>query len=69
VRWTRGLRVLSGALSNFTHLAAADATTTMLVNVVVSVGQIQRDLQNEHTRDGLNATWAAGAAPGTPSSA
>ena len=54
------LRVLSGALSNFTDLAATDATTTMLVNIVVSVGQFQRDLQNEQTRDGLHAGWAKG---------
>ena len=39
------LHVLSGALSNITDLAATDATTTMLVNVLVSVGQFQRDLQ------------------------
>ncbi|HEX8345297.1 MAG TPA: recombinase family protein [Actinoplanes sp.] len=67
------LRVLSGALSNFTDLAATDATTTMLVNIVVSVGQFQRDLQNEQTRDGLHAGWAKGqspaAGPATPSSA
>lgn len=54
------LRVLSGALSNFTDLAATDATTTMLVNVLVSFGQFQRDLQNEQTRDGLHAGWAQG---------
>jgi DNA invertase Pin-like site-specific DNA recombinase len=54
------LRVLSGALSNFADLAATDATTTMLVNIVVSVGQFQRDLQNEQTRDGLHAGWAKG---------
>ncbi len=54
------LRVLSGALSNITDLAAIDATTTMLVNVLVSVGQFQRDLQNELTRQGLAAARAAG---------
>jgi DNA invertase Pin-like site-specific DNA recombinase len=54
------LRVLSGALSNIVDLAATDATTTMLVNVVVSVGQFQRDLQNELTRQGLAAARAAG---------
>ena len=58
------LRVLSGALSGITDLAAADATTTMLVNVLVSVGQFQRDLQNEFTREGLAAAWATGASPG-----
>lgn len=58
------LRVLSGALSNIVDLAAADATTTMLVNVVVSVGQFQRDLQNELTRQGLAAAWASGKTSG-----
>ncbi|TDC61368.1 recombinase family protein [Micromonospora sp. KC207] len=57
------LRVLSGALSNIVDLAAADATT-MLVNVIVSVGQFQRDLQNEPTRQGLAAAWAAGKTSG-----
>lgn len=58
------LRVLSGALSGIVDLAATDATTTMLVNVLVSVGQFQRDLQNELTRDGLAAAWARGATSG-----
>jgi putative DNA-invertase from lambdoid prophage Rac len=58
------LRVLSGALSGITDLAAADATTTMLVNVLISVGQFQRDLQNELTREGLAAAWAQGARSG-----
>lgn len=58
------LRVLSGALSGIVDLAATDATTTMLVNVLVSVGQFQRDLQNELTRDGLAAAWAGGAVSG-----
>jgi putative DNA-invertase from lambdoid prophage Rac len=58
------LRVLSGALSTITDLAATDATTTMLVNVLVSVGQFQRDLQNELTREGLAAAWAQGAKSG-----
>ncbi|MGH3824624.1 MAG: recombinase family protein [Pseudonocardiaceae bacterium] len=58
------LRVLSGALSGITDLAATDATTTMLVNVLVSVGQFQRDLQNELTREGLAAAWAQGAKSG-----
>jgi len=67
------LRVLSGPLSTITDLAATDATTTMLVNVLVSVGQFQRDLQNELTREGLAAAWANGPRPGAarrlPSSA
>jgi len=58
------LCVLSGALSGITDLAAADATTTMLVNVLISVGQFQRDLQNELTREGLAAAWANGAKSG-----
>jgi putative DNA-invertase from lambdoid prophage Rac len=58
------LRVLSGVLSIIVDLAATDATTTTLVNVLVSVGQFQRDLQSELTRDGLAAAWAAGAKSG-----
>lgn len=58
------LRVLSGPLSGIVDLAAADASTTMLVNVLVSVGQFQRDLQNELTRDGLAAARANGARSG-----
>ena len=58
------LRVLSGPLSTITDLAATDATTTMLVNVLISVGQFQRDLQNELTREGLVAAWAKGAKSG-----
>jgi DNA invertase Pin-like site-specific DNA recombinase len=58
------LRVLSGALSGITDLAATDATTTMLVNVLISVGQFQRDLQNELTREGLAAACANGTKSG-----
>ncbi|MBV9160264.1 MAG: recombinase family protein [Pseudonocardiales bacterium] len=58
------LHVLSGALSGITDLAATDATTTMLVNVLISVGQFQRDLQNELTREGLAAAWAKGTTSG-----
>ncbi|MFI6369184.1 recombinase family protein [Nocardia sp. NPDC050630] len=58
------LRVLSGALSGITDLAATDATTTMLVNVLISVGQFQRDLQNELTREGLATAWAQGTRSG-----
>lgn len=36
----------------------------MLVNVVVSVGQFQRDLANETTRDGLAAARAEGKTSG-----
>lgn len=58
------LRVLCGALSSITDLAATDATTTRLVNVLVAVGQFQRDLQNELTREGLAAAWAGGSTSG-----
>lgn len=54
------LRVLSGALSGIVDLAATDSTTTMLVNVVVSVGQFQRDLQRELTIEGVAAARAQG---------
>ncbi|GGL46969.1 recombinase family protein [Planomonospora parontospora] len=40
------LRVLSGPLSNFHDLAANDATTALIINVLTAVGQFQRDLQN-----------------------
>ncbi|WP_228797228.1 serine integrase family protein [Nocardia cyriacigeorgica] len=36
----------------------------MLVNVLISVGQFQRDLQNELTCEGLAAAWAQGARSG-----
>lgn len=36
----------------------------MLVNVLISVGQFQRDLQNDLTREGLAAAWAGGAKSG-----
>ena len=36
------LRVLSGPLSNFADLAANDATTDPIVNVLIAVGQFQR---------------------------
>lgn len=54
------LRVLSGPLAGFRDLAADDATTSLVVNVLVSVGQFQRDLQNELTREGVAAARAAG---------
>jgi DNA invertase Pin-like site-specific DNA recombinase len=54
------LQVLSGALAGFRDLAADDATTSLVVNVLVSVGQFQRDLQNELTREGVAAARAAG---------
>jgi hypothetical protein len=56
------LRVLSGPLSNFADLAANDATTDLIVNVLIAVGQFQRDLQNELTEEGIAAAEAASAA-------
>ncbi|MFI7423703.1 hypothetical protein [Nonomuraea sp. NPDC049684] len=54
------LRVLSGPLSNFTDLAANDATTALVINVITSVGQFQRDIQNELTVEGIAAAEAEG---------
>ncbi|GAA2426779.1 recombinase family protein [Actinomadura vinacea] len=60
------LRVLSGPLSNFHDLAASDATTALIINVITSVGQFQRDLQNELTADGIAAAEAEGRYRGRP---
>ncbi|TMR93341.1 hypothetical protein EJK15_39815 [Nonomuraea basaltis] len=61
------LRVLSGPLSNFQDLAADDATTTALItNVIIAVGQFQRDLQNELTAEGIAAAEAEGRYRGRP---
>lgn len=54
------LHVLAGSLSGITDLAATDTTTTMLV----SVGQFQRDLQHELTREVLAVAWAEGSTSG-----
>lgn len=54
------LRVLSGPLSNFHDLAANDATTDLIINVLIAVGQFQRDLQNELTAEGIAAAEAEG---------
>jgi DNA invertase Pin-like site-specific DNA recombinase len=54
------LRVLSGPLSNFHDLAAGDATTALIINVITAVGQFQRDLQNELTAEGIAAAEAEG---------
>jgi DNA invertase Pin-like site-specific DNA recombinase len=54
------LRVLSGPLSNFADLAANDATTDLIVNVLIAVGQFQRDLQNQLTEEGIAAAEAEG---------
>ncbi|MDX3111317.1 recombinase family protein [Nonomuraea angiospora] len=54
------LRVLSGRLSNFHDLAANDATTDLLINVITAVGQFQHDIQNEQTVEGIAAAEAEG---------
>ncbi|MGI5201338.1 recombinase family protein [Spirillospora sp. CA-108201] len=40
------LSVLSGPLSTFQDLAANDPATALIINVITSVRQFQRDLQN-----------------------
>ncbi|WSA20641.1 recombinase family protein [Streptosporangium subroseum] len=60
------LRVLSGPLSNFHDLAANDATTDLIINVITAVGQFQRDLQNELTAEGIAAAEAEGRYRGRP---
>lgn len=60
------LRVLSGPLSNFHDLAANDATTDLIINVITAVGQFQRDLQNELTAEGVCAAEAQGRYRGRP---
>ncbi|MFF5210099.1 recombinase family protein [Streptosporangium sp. NPDC000396] len=60
------LRVLSGPLSNFHDLAANDATTVLLINIITAVGQFQRDLQNELTAEGIAAAEAEGRYRGRP---
>lgn len=60
------LRVLSGPLSNFRDLAANDATTDLIINVLIAVGQFQRDLQNELTAEGIAAAEAEGRYRGRP---
>jgi DNA invertase Pin-like site-specific DNA recombinase len=60
------LRVLSGPLSNFHDLAAGDATTDLIINVITAVGQFQRDLQNELTAEGIAAAESEGRYRGRP---
>ncbi|MBG0823616.1 recombinase family protein [Planomonospora sp. ID91781] len=60
------LRVLSGPLSSFHDLAANDATTALIINVLTAVGQFQRDLQNELTAEGIAAAEAEGRYRGRP---
>ncbi|MEU7748952.1 recombinase family protein, partial [Nonomuraea sp. NPDC049158] len=60
------LRVMSGPLSNFHDLAANDAMTALLINVITAVGQFQCDLQNELTAEGIAAAEAEGRYRGRP---
>ncbi|GAA3703595.1 hypothetical protein GCM10022224_081670 [Nonomuraea antimicrobica] len=63
------LRVLSGPLSNFHDLAADDATTALIINVITAVGQFQCDLRNELTLKGsLRPKPKAATAAGHPRS-
>jgi len=47
-------------------LAASDATTDLIINVLIAVGQFQRDLQNELTAEGIAAAEAEGRYRGRP---
>ncbi|WP_245001772.1 recombinase family protein [Streptomyces alfalfae] len=60
------LRVQSGLLSGI-DLAAEDSGTTMVVNVLASVLQFQRELISENTVEGVAAAAAAGKTLGRPS--
>lgn len=60
------LRVQSGLLSGI-DLAANDSGTTMVVNVLASVLQFQRELISENTVEGVAAAAAAGKTLGRPS--
>ncbi|GGO98270.1 recombinase family protein [Wenjunlia tyrosinilytica] len=60
------LRVQSGLLSGI-DLAADDSGTTMVVNVLASVLQFQRELISENTVEGVAAAAAAGKTLGRPS--
>jgi DNA invertase Pin-like site-specific DNA recombinase len=53
-------------LSNFRDLAANDATTDLIINVLIAVGQFQRNLQNELTAEGIAAAEAEGRYRGRP---
>ncbi|WP_329405000.1 recombinase family protein [Streptomyces melanogenes] len=60
------LRVQNGLLSGI-DLAAEDSGTTMVVNVLASVLQFQRELISENTVEGVAAAAAAGKTLGRPS--
>ncbi|MEV0423104.1 hypothetical protein [Streptosporangium canum] len=53
-------------MSNFHDLAANDATTAVIINVITAVGQFQRDIQNELTVEGIAAAEAEGRYRGRP---
>jgi hypothetical protein len=59
-------RRIPAAPSNFHDLAADDATTALIINVITAVGQFQRDLQNELTAEGIAAAEAEGRYRGRP---
>lgn len=59
------LRVESGLLSGI-DLAADDPGTKMMVNVLASVLEFQRDMISENTREGVAAAAAAGKTLGRP---
>lgn len=54
------LWVLPVSLSTFHDLAAGDATSALIINVIAGVGQFQRDLQEELTAEGIAAAEAEG---------
>ncbi|WP_205315247.1 hypothetical protein [Nonomuraea lactucae] len=56
----------SVVLSNFHDLAAIDATTDVIINVITAVGQFQRYLQNELTVEWIAAAEAQGRYRGRP---
>ncbi|SDI43359.1 Resolvase, N terminal domain [Sinosporangium album] len=59
------LRVESGLLSGI-DLAADDPGTKMMVNVLASVLEFQRDMISENTRQGVAAAEASGKTLGRP---
>ncbi|MER6952100.1 recombinase family protein [Nonomuraea sp. NPDC000554] len=64
--WCQARGFALRVLSNFHDLAANDATTALLINVITAVGQFQRDLQNELTAEGIAAAEAEGRYRGRP---
>jgi DNA invertase Pin-like site-specific DNA recombinase len=62
----RGAAGPVGPLPNFHALAADDATTALIINVITAVGQFQRDPRNELTAEGIAAAEAQGRYCGRP---